>query len=971
MGRIVVLLAALLCGAIALAAAEQYTYKYTGPAFSVGPDHVEVTFNTSAPLAASTTYLTSAAAGVIWESIVVIGSSGAIDGLTLPISTFQVRTGSDASSSVPGIVAWNIVGDISALTGTAPAQAGDQYQVSTTNTVTDGTDISATASDIDQAKKTTFYSSDCTGTLGCTSGLDGQFYVATYSGSIDPGNSGASNWALLVTVSGILPDGIVGIAYTGNGLTVTGGDGQYTWSATYLPDGLTIDSATGVVSGIPTTHEDYDVVVTVTDGSGQTDSITVLVDIEEPLYLKGYLKIATVNAYYKSEDIKASGGAKPYTFTATGLPPGLTISATGFVSGTPTTIATYTVKVTVTDGMGTIVTKDYTLDVKTSLRLTGSLRNGTVGNIYRYSEFRVSGGVAPYVWSAADLPTGLSIDSATGVVSGTPSARGPFPSAVTVTDAIGIIGSRATVLVMTVVPLQITGGLRSGTLGAPYSAGSEGVRATGGIPPRAWAATGLPTGLTIDAATGVISGTPMAGGSYSVNFTVVDSATPTATTVTKTVPLTITTPSLQVSGYLPPGDVDTAYSSGGIYASGGAPPYTYSATGLPAGFTISSSTGVISGTTSAADSYNVVVTAVDSDSPPSSRTKSSSLVIRPAMAITGYIRNGTVGSSYESEELRASGGVAPYTWSASGFPAGLTFSSSTGELTGRATEAGTFTVEVNLTDSRPKTATRTFTNVVFTAVPLALSGSLRGATVGVPYNSSDGIRVTGGVPPYNWEAPGLPAGLTISATTGFITGTALAGGSFTVSVTVNDKDNINSATKAYSLSVTVGSFAISGTLPGGSVGVAYSGSLTGSGGTPPYTWSATGLPDGTSIDGSTGLITGTPNIQGTFTPTVTLKDSSVSQQTKTSRPSVVITNTATPAYACTKPSGASSLEGKQYITAVGTTTITVNTVTVLQVPSCTSIEWKGASKFVGGQRVEYKGYRIGTILVATRISLSS
>eukprot|EP00899_Mesostigma_viride_P004777 jgi/Mesvir1/142/Mv03477-RA.1 len=132
---IMLILAALICGAFFQAAADTYTYMYTGPALSGGSDHIEVTFIASSPLAPSTSYLATADAGILSGSVTVVGPNGAVDGLTLPISTFQIHTGSDASANVHGIDSWNIVGEVSALAGAAPALTGIQYQASSINTV--------------------------------------------------------------------------------------------------------------------------------------------------------------------------------------------------------------------------------------------------------------------------------------------------------------------------------------------------------------------------------------------------------------------------------------------------------------------------------------------------------------------------------------------------------------------------------------------------------------------------------------------------------------------------------------------------------------------------------------------------------------------------------------------------------------------------------------------------------------------
>jgi hypothetical protein len=79
--------------------------------------------------------------------------------------------------------------------------------------------------------------------------------------------------------------------------------------------------------------------------------------------------------------------------------------------------------------------------------------------------------------------------------------------------------------------------------------------------------------------------------------------------------------------------------------------------------------------------------------------------------------------------------------------------------------------------------------------------------------------------------------------------------------------------------------------------------------------------------------------------------------------------TPAPTYACTKPSGAKSAQGKNRITAVGSGYIVVGNVTV-QVPSCTVISWNGATGFAIGQRAEYQGYQSGGVTVAAKITVN-
>lgn len=147
------------------------------------------------------------------------------------------------------------------------------------------------------------------------------------------------------------------------------------------------------------------------------------------------------------------------------------------------------------------------------------------------------GGTAPYTWSATGLPAGLSIASATGTVSGTPTTAGTSQVTITATDAAGKKGSTGFTWTVTTpgtgTPVLADPGNQNVYIGRPVSLP---LQATGGTAPYAFTATGLPAGLTVSPGTGVISGTPTTWGFRDATLTVTDAAGKKASvTVTFTV----------------------------------------------------------------------------------------------------------------------------------------------------------------------------------------------------------------------------------------------------------------------------------------------------------------------------------------------------------------------------------------------------------------------------------------------------
>ena len=251
------------------------------------------------------------------------------------------------------------------------------------------------------------------------------------------------------------------------------------------------------------------------------------------------------------------------------------------------------------------------------------------------------------------------------------------------------------------------------TVGTAY-AGTATV--TGGQGGYAWTVTGLPDGLT-SAATGgtlAISGTPTTAGTSTVKLSVSDSATPKHTT-SNSFTLTVSAPALTLtSGAATTGTVNTAYSAA-VTAAGGTPAYKYSATGLPAGLAVSSTTGAVSGTPTAAGTSAITVTVTDSAAKAQTASVSWTLTVSaPALKLAGgTLSSGTVGVAY-SATVAASGGTPAYTYSATSLPSGLTMSSG-GAISGTPkVAAGTFSFTVSVKDAGSQTASATY-SITFAA----------------------------------------------------------------------------------------------------------------------------------------------------------------------------------------------------------------------------------------------------------------
>ena len=483
-------------------------------------------------------------------------------------------------------------------------------------------------------------------------------------------------------------------------------------------------------------------------------------------------------------------------------------------------------------------------------------------------------------------------------------------------------------------PLAIGGtALAAGVMGTAYS---SGLSATGGTPGYTWSVVSgsLPGGLTLAAGTGAISGTPSASGTFSFTVQVSDSSNPVQTqtaavsiTVAPTpvapVQLTIATSSL-VAG------TDGAAYTQSLLASGGTPGYTWSisAGSLPAGLTLAG-TGAISGTPTVSGTFNFTVQVSDSSNPVQTKSAALSITVAPTqLEVTPTsLPAGTDGTAY-TQTLHASGGTPGYTWSISSgsLPTGLTLADGSGVISGKPTASGTFNFMVTVHDSSSPVQTKSVAfSITIAAVgsPLTIGNtSLLTATDGATYTQT--LQASGGTPGYTWSitAGSLPAGLTLAAGTGVISGTPTASGTFSFTATVRDSSSpVQTKSAALSISVTTSQLSIVTTsLAAGTDGAAYSQTLHASGGTPGYTWAIAtgGLPTGLTLAAG-GTISGTPTAGGTFVFSVTVSDSSSTQQKRSANLSITIA--ATP-LAITSSTLAAATEGTAYtqtLTASGGT----------------------------------------------------
>lgn len=521
----------------------------------------------------------------------------------------------------------------------------------------------------------------------------------------------------------------------------------------------------------------------------------------------------------------------------------------------------------------TILPSQFTLIDQTTVGQVQAAYSGTIGS-------NSSAELTAVSVVSGRLPLGLSpaisTDSTSVLISGTPTEAGYFDIWLRVTNSSGQVAYIYSRFVVDyIVPLVILTDVFERLL--TNQAFSQTLQAFGGIAPYVWSVVSgtLPSGLTLNASSGVLSGTTTVQ-SYNQDITIGVTDTRGVTT-TAVLPLTINNTLTITTASLPLVTPGQNYQFQ-MEAEGGTAPYTWSiASGspaLPGGFSLAAS-GLLTGSTSL-QNYNASVVIQVTDSASSAVTQSFNLLIGTTSGLTvdtegvGPI---TRGQAWQGTLIVEGAGVAPYDWtvtpdSPNPLPSGITMAASVANQGETATLSGitgtsldNYAVKVEVVDANGNYA---FGYVFFNSFSsLAVeTTSLPQATVSGSYSATLlAADVYGGaVWSLDPSSSALPAGLSLSPQ-GVLSGIPTTQGSYTLVVRVTDSAG-DYATASLGLSVVQSTLAITTTsLPNVIAGVAYSQTLQASGGQAPYTWSVSPsssgvLPSGLSL-AATGVISGT------------------------------------------------------------------------------------------------------------------
>ena len=595
----------------------------------------------------------------------------------------------------------------------------------------------------------------------------------------------------------------------------------------------------------------------------------------------------TVDSPY-SVMFEATGGSGSYSWSmySCTLPDGLILSSDGLISGTPTTGGTFNFGVQVSDGVQAIY-KDFELKIDSTapvITTTSPLPDGIEGVSYSTTLEATGGDGQNYAWSlySGTLPSGLNLSETTGVISGTP---GAVTEATTSHFRIKVVSGGQVAFKDFNLTIRPAPEISSDDIVGPYVVGVE---------QELNVATNNPTNgktYTNVLFRYVISDTVLANITSFQYYYDYDSTWHD---------MPMTQDGSDVVGYFGPSTgfpMSAPYSATTLFRINFATAKTYSVTlklvDLATSETLLTSvdysaTVYAAPVISSDDIVGPYVAGVEQElnvatnNPTNGKTYTNVLfryVISDTVLanITSFQYYYDYDSTWHDMPMTQDGSdVVGYFGPSTGFPMSAPYSATTLFRINFAT-AKTYSVTLKLVDLA--TSETLLTSVDYSATvyePLTITtDSLPDGYAGTEYSQT--LTATGGTGTYTWSIidGNLPDGLTLDSSTGVISGTPNTAGTFNFTVKVDD--GFQNYEKSLSITIYYESLTITTTsLPDGAVGTLYTANLTATGGRGEsyYTWSiASGtLPDGLTLDPSTGVISGILGTGGTFNFTVKVAD---------------------------------------------------------------------------------------------------
>jgi hypothetical protein len=660
------------------------------------------------------------------------------------------------------------------------------------------------------------------------------------------------------------------VAYTTTLSATNGFSPGFAVVSGFVPTGTALSDG-GVLSGTPTALGTYTFTVRSTSATSAiiyADRTFTQTTVPLPVWVTAGGAYADVpqGAAVTSVQLSATN-ALTFTVSSGSLPTGLSLSATGLLSGTPTVSGSYSWTVRAT-GSATNATADRSFSMLVATVPTwttaAALANTSASVAYSTTLSATNALASGYSVISGSLPTGASLSS-TGVLSGTPSATGSYSFTIRAMSTTSSIVYADRAFTQTVVALPVWSTPEAGALTDVASAAAYSIQftATNAVSYAVQSGT-LPTGLTLSGG-GLLSGTPSAAGSFSFTIRATGNAA-NSTADRSWTQLVATAPSWVTSASIANTSQAVLYSTTLTATNANPTGFSVLSGSLPTGTSLTSA-GVLSGTPTVLGTYSFTVRVLSTTSAVIfvDRAFTQTVVALPVWSspAAGAFTDFAAGSAY-SQQFTASNTVS-YSVQTGEIPSGLSLSA--GGLLNGTPSAGAYSFTIRATGNATNaTADRSFTQLVATAPSWNTGGTLANTAQNVSYSfqlsasNGNAYSVVGGT---------LPSGVSLSGS-GLLSGTPSATGSnsFTVRVTSTTSASIY-ADRAFSLTVVaVPVWSTSATLTSVVEDVAYSVQLSASPVVSYSLKSGSAFPTGVTMNGS-GLLSGAPTTPASYTFTIT------------------------------------------------------------------------------------------------------
>ena len=800
------------------------------------------------------------------------------DALTFTAGSYSMSGGIESDAALPSWMSFNPA--TLTFSGTPPLSAENQIftlYLKATNPQGQAAEAHFTVTVVHYVQPAPVYQGTLTDRTGVIGGSAVNFTLP--SGAFTEPDGGALTYSAMVLVPAHEQD------YPVNGGTDVGTRTIAAQWVALSTVGLTINATTGAITGVPTTldynistvgagtfqHDaSYQIEIIATNGQAETaaGTFTLSNDFAPPAVQQAPSNLSA-NPETGAIAVALTGVfSDPYgqglTYTAalaggSALPSGLSWSGQNLYVGVVAS-GSYTITITAKDGLGRTASADFTLTVNnagpvfTAAPINLTTAAGVAMAAYQAPAATDANGDA-ITYSASGMPVGMAFNASTRTFSGTPTANGSFTVTYTATDIHGgATHATFTVTVTNAAPVfsavppnvSVMSSVAMAAYQLPVATDANGDAIT-------YSASGLPPGLSFNASTRTVSGTPTTMGTYTVTCKATDSrgaATQVSFVIT-------------VTAYVQPPPVYHGTLTNRTGVIGGASLNL----ALPSGAFTESDGGALAYTAM------VLIPAHDQDYPVGGGTDVGTRTIAAqwvALSTVGLSINGTNGTI-------------------TGVPTTLDYNIST-VGSGTIQHDSSYQIEITATNAQNASATGSFTLTNSYAPPAAV-GTLANHTV----NPASGavVEVAAGTfsDPYNHglsyqatlsSGAALPSGLTWSGTS-FNVG-ALAAGSYTIKVIATDGLG---RTASANFTLTVNNVAPTLAAPSnltavqGSAMTAYTAPSATDANGDAITYSASNLPPGISFNAATRAFSGTPTGTGTWTVTYTATDSHGAATSKT------------------------------------------------------------------------------------------